>query len=84
MVKAYKEATSSTSTLSYGSAGKRTLVWNRLISSLKFIMNAGEQVTSETNDEFLKVLGGLDSRVLQPAFGMAETCTCMTYNCRRV
>ena len=62
------------------SAARRPLVWNKLVHCLKLVMNAGEQVTGETIDEFLAVLGGSGPRVVQPAFGMAETCTCMTYN----
>lgn len=36
------------------------------------------QVTSEACDAFLS-LCGLPATVMQPAFGMAETCTCITY-----
>jgi hypothetical protein len=43
------------------------------------LMNAGEQVTPEVCDAFLRVTG-LPPSVMQPAFGMAEVCTCMTYN----
>ena len=37
------------------------------------------QVTMEVCDAFLSALS-LPSDVMQPAFGMAEVCTCMTYN----
>ena len=49
------------------------------LSALKRLMNAGEQVTTEVNAAFLRALR-LDESVMQPAFGMAEVCTCMTYN----
>lgn len=49
------------------------------LASVQMLMNAGEQVTIEVCDAFLSALG-LDPRVMQPAFGMAEVCTCMTYN----
>ena len=48
------------------------------LSSVRALMNAGEQVTAEVVDAFLR-LTGLDGRVMQPAFGMAETATCVTY-----
>ncbi|AFZ28231.1 acyl-CoA synthetase (AMP-forming)/AMP-acid ligase II (plasmid) [Cylindrospermum stagnale PCC 7417] len=48
---------------------------------LKFLMNAGEQVTFPVVDEFLDLVAPfkVSSQVMQPAFGMAEVCTCMTY-----
>ena len=49
------------------------------LACLRSVMNAGEQVTREASQGFAAVCG-LDSRVVQPAFGMAECCTCMTYN----
>lgn len=49
------------------------------VSSLRRLMNAGEQCVAEVCDSFLR-LTGLASHVMQPAFGMAEVCTCMTYN----
>lgn len=54
----------------------------RNLSSLKFLMNAGEQVTRPVVEEFLRHVSpfGVKSRAMQPAFGMAEVCTCMTYN----
>ncbi len=51
------------------------------LSRLKSVMNAGEQVTAEVCDAFLACTG-LPPSVMQPAFGMAECCTCMTYNNR--
>ena len=54
--------------------------WTPLdLSCLKYLMNAGEQVTAEVCDAFLRATGLFPS-VMQPAFGMAEVCTCMTYN----
>ena len=49
------------------------------LSCVKLLMNAGEQVTAEVCDAFLRATS-LPNHVLQPAFGMAEVCTCMTYN----
>ncbi|MGK7873175.1 MAG: SDR family NAD(P)-dependent oxidoreductase [Xenococcaceae cyanobacterium] len=51
------------------------------LSSLKFLMNAGEQVTLPVVRGFLELVAPfkLASQVMQPAFGMAEVCTCMTY-----
>ncbi|WP_424101440.1 SDR family NAD(P)-dependent oxidoreductase [Moorena producens] len=51
------------------------------LSSIKFLMNAGEQVTLPVIEEFLNLVGpyGIKSNAMQPAFGMAEACTCMTY-----
>ena len=54
------------------------------LSSVKFLMNAGEQVTAKVVREFLKLLAdtGISPQAIQPAFGMAEVCTCMTYQNR--
>jgi acyl-CoA synthetase (AMP-forming)/AMP-acid ligase II/NADP-dependent 3-hydroxy acid dehydrogenase YdfG/acyl carrier protein len=51
------------------------------ISCLQFLMNAGEQVTTPVVNEFLNLVESfkLSPQVMQPAFGMAEVCTCMTY-----
>jgi amino acid adenylation domain-containing protein len=51
------------------------------LSSMKFFMNAGEQVTLPVVREFLERVApfGVRTRVMQPSFGMAEACTCMTY-----
>jgi len=56
-----------------------SLTWD--LSSVKFLMNAGEQVTPKVVREFLKLVAplGISNQVMQPAFGMAEVCTCMTY-----
>ena len=51
------------------------------LSSIKFLMNAGEQVTLPVVREFLELVApfGVPTNAMQPAFGMAEICTCMTY-----
>ncbi|MCC6557952.1 MAG: amino acid adenylation domain-containing protein, partial [Polyangiaceae bacterium] len=52
------------------------------LSSMAFFMNAGEQVTLDVVRDFLRRVEpfGVRPRAMQPAFGMAEVCTCMTYN----
>ena len=52
------------------------------LSSIKTLMNAGEQVLEPVVRDFSAALEpfGLHSDAVQPAFGMAEACTCMTYN----
>jgi acyl-CoA synthetase (AMP-forming)/AMP-acid ligase II len=49
---------------------------------IKTFMNAGEQVTPSVVQEFIArlVSSGVRASAMQPAFGMAEVCTCMTYN----
>lgn len=51
------------------------------LSSMKFFMNAGEQVTLPVVRDFLESTApfGVESTSMQPAFGMAEVCTCMTW-----
>lgn len=51
------------------------------LSSIKFFMNAGEQVTLPVVRDFLKLVAPFDvpSHAMQPAFGMAEVCTCIVY-----
>ena len=51
------------------------------LSRMKFFMNAGEQVTLPVIREFVTRLApfGVTQQSMQPAFGMAEVCTCMTY-----
>jgi surfactin family lipopeptide synthetase A len=51
------------------------------LSRMKFFMNAGEQVTLPVVRNFLNGLApfGVKQNAMQPAFGMAEVCTCMTY-----
>ncbi|CAL2083789.1 amino acid adenylation domain-containing protein [Tenacibaculum sp. 190524A02b] len=52
------------------------------LSSLKSILNAGEQVTSVVCHDFLKALAkfGLKDSVMQPGWGMSETSSVMTIN----
>lgn len=52
------------------------------LSPIKSFMNAGEMVTLPALREFFEALAplGLAPRAIQPSFGMAEACTCMTYN----
>jgi amino acid adenylation domain-containing protein len=54
---------------------------NRDLACLRFLMNAGEQVTLPVVKEFLRGVSrfGVAPRVMQPAYGMAETCTAMIY-----
>jgi acyl-CoA synthetase (AMP-forming)/AMP-acid ligase II/NADP-dependent 3-hydroxy acid dehydrogenase YdfG len=54
------------------------------LSSLKGMVNAGEQVTLPVVRDFLDRVApfGVTPVVMQPAFGMAEACTCMTYDHR--
>jgi acyl-CoA synthetase (AMP-forming)/AMP-acid ligase II/NAD(P)-dependent dehydrogenase (short-subunit alcohol dehydrogenase family)/acyl carrier protein len=51
------------------------------LSCVKRFMNAGEQVTLPVVEEFLGFVRkfGVPEQAMQPAFGMAEACTCMTY-----
>ncbi len=51
------------------------------LSCVKFFMNAGEQVTVPVVRDFLDAVApfGVRESAMQPAFGMAEVCTCMTY-----
>ncbi|MCU1275548.1 MAG: hypothetical protein JWO48_2979, partial [Bryobacterales bacterium] len=51
------------------------------LSSIRFLMNAGEQVTTAVVRDFLNAVApfGVRTAAMQPAFGMAEACTCMTY-----
>ncbi|QHG20750.1 type I polyketide synthase [Nostoc sp. ATCC 53789] len=54
--------------------------WN--LSSMRFLVNAGEPVIAKTARNFLKLLGqhGLPSTALHPAFGMCETCSGITWS----
>jgi len=51
------------------------------LSSVKFFMNAAEQVTLPVVKEFLSLTKdfGVPEQAMQPAYGMAETCTAMQY-----
>ncbi len=52
------------------------------LSSVKGLVNAGEQVTLPVVQDFLERVApfGVTRTAMQPAFGMAEACTCMTYD----
>jgi len=51
------------------------------LSSVKSFMNAGEQATIPVIRDFLDLTAsfGVEPSAMQPAFGMAEACTCMTF-----
>ena len=51
------------------------------LSSMKAFMNAGEQVTRPVVQTFMERVApfGVALQAMQPAFGMAEVCTTMTY-----
>jgi amino acid adenylation domain-containing protein len=51
------------------------------LRSIKHFTNGGEQVTHAVARDFLRLLGpfGVGPRAIQPVFGMAETCTGITY-----
>lgn len=51
-------------------------------SCIRYFMNAGEQVTPRVMREFAAFLQqqSVPITTIQPAFGMAEVATCMTYN----
>ncbi|MCG5237800.1 SDR family NAD(P)-dependent oxidoreductase [Xanthobacter oligotrophicus] len=51
------------------------------LGHVRTLMNAGEQATLPVIAEFLALAApfGIRPEVMQPAFGMAEACTCMTY-----
>ncbi|CAM2064435.1 Thioester reductase domain-containing protein [Sulfidibacter corallicola] len=51
------------------------------LAHLKFLLNAGEQVTMPVLRDFLELVApfGIGPKVFQPAFGMAETCTGISY-----
>ncbi|PSB08434.1 polyketide synthase, partial [Pleurocapsa sp. CCALA 161] len=52
------------------------------LSSMVFLVNAGEQIVAKTARKFLKLLGqhGLASTAIHPAFGMSETCSGITWS----
>src|SRR5262249_38234356 len=54
----------------------------RDLSRVRFFMNPGEQVTLPVVRDFLAATApfGVGEGAMQPAFGMAEACTCMTYD----
>jgi acyl-CoA synthetase (AMP-forming)/AMP-acid ligase II/thioesterase domain-containing protein/acyl carrier protein len=52
------------------------------LSCVRYLMNAGEQVLAPVVQQFYAACAplGLRAHTVQPAFGMAEACTCITYN----
>ncbi|MBD2441587.1 SDR family NAD(P)-dependent oxidoreductase, partial [Nostoc sp. FACHB-110] len=52
------------------------------LSSIKFIINAGEPIVTKTARNFLKLLSrhGLPTSAIHPAFGMCETSSGITYS----
>jgi len=53
---------------------KRT--WD--LNSIEFLLNAGEQVTRAVCEAFIDSVG-IRASAMQPSFGMAESCTCITF-----
>ncbi len=51
------------------------------LSSVKYFINAGEQVTYPVVNEFLRLTKGfgVDEENMQPSYGMAEVCTVFVY-----
>nr|WP_237175720.1 non-ribosomal peptide synthetase [Paenibacillus xylanexedens] len=52
------------------------------LSTMRFILNGGEQITPRTGKRFLEVLRpyGLRSDCMNPAWGMSETCSGVVYS----
>ncbi len=52
------------------------------LSSMRFLVNAGEPIVARTARRFLEVLEsrGLPADALRPAFGMSETCSGITWS----
>ena len=52
------------------------------LSSMRFMVNAGEAVVSSTARAFIRLMEskGLPSGALKPAFGMVETCSGITWS----
>ncbi|HLJ89318.1 MAG TPA: amino acid adenylation domain-containing protein [Candidatus Angelobacter sp.] len=57
----------------------QTRVWD--LSSLRFILNAGEAIVAKTARRFLQLLSpcGLPATAMKPAWGMSETCSAVTF-----
>ncbi|AOX00477.1 hypothetical protein BJP34_14345 [Moorena producens PAL-8-15-08-1] len=54
--------------------------WN--LSSMRFLVNAGEAIVTKTARNFLQLLSyyGLSTKAIHPAFGMCETCSGITWS----
>lgn len=52
------------------------------LSSMRFLVNAGEAIVARTARQFLKLLArhGLPATSIRPAFGMSETCSGITWS----
>ena len=52
------------------------------LSSLQFILNAGEAIVSRTARRFVELLlpHGLPGTAMRPSWGMSETCSAVTYD----
>ncbi|HKY03904.1 MAG TPA: AMP-binding protein, partial [Blastocatellia bacterium] len=52
------------------------------LSSMRFILNAGEAIVPETASRFLEILAphGLPETAMRPAWGMSETSSAVTYS----
>nr|VFJ59095.1 MAG: Acyl-CoA synthetase (AMP-forming)/AMP-acid ligase II [Candidatus Kentron sp. DK] len=52
------------------------------LSSMRFLVNAGEQIVARIARKFLRLLQthGLPDHALRPAFGMSETCSGITWS----
>jgi acyl transferase domain-containing protein/acyl-CoA synthetase (AMP-forming)/AMP-acid ligase II/acyl carrier protein len=52
------------------------------LSTMRFLVNAGESIVARTARAFLRLLQrhGLPERALRPAFGMSETCSGITWS----
>ncbi len=61
------------------SRSKQDRTWD--LRSVRYFLNAGEQVTPPVISEFIRHLKpfGVSEKLMQPSFGMAEACTCMTF-----
>ena len=63
-----------------GNAHQEKRHWD--LSSMKFLVNAGEGIVTKTARNFLKLLSsyGLSTKAIHPAFGMCETCSGITWS----
>ncbi|NEO23679.1 condensation domain-containing protein, partial [Moorena sp. SIO4A5] len=63
-----------------GNAHQEKRHWD--LSSMKFLVNAGEAIVTKTARNFIKLLSfyGLSTKAIHPAFGMCETCSGITWS----
>ena len=52
------------------------------LSSMRFILNAGEAIVAKTTRRFMQLLAphGLSATSMYPAWGMSETCSAVTFS----